>query len=77
MAFPALATGTGRNVDMAKTESDLAINIRKATSIEETAPRENTSDHALSIPGTHRSSLSFWAGMKGESCTSYEKADGC
>ncbi|ETI26843.1 hypothetical protein G647_10289 [Cladophialophora carrionii CBS 160.54] len=64
MAYPALATGTGRNIDMAKTESDLAINIRKATSIEETAPKRKHVRSCIVYTWDHRSSLSFWAGMK-------------
>ena len=66
MAYPALATGTGRNIDMAKTESDLAINIRKATSIEETAPKRKHVRSCIVYTWDHRSSLSFWAGMKGK-----------
>ncbi|EXJ53696.1 uncharacterized protein A1O5_13052 [Cladophialophora psammophila CBS 110553] len=64
MAYPALATGTGRNIDMAKTESDLAINIRKATNIEETAPKRKHVRSCIVYTWDHRSSLSFWAGMK-------------
>ncbi|OCT48559.1 Endocytosis protein end4 [Cladophialophora carrionii] len=64
MAYPALGTGTGRNIDMAKTESDLAINIRKATSIEETAPKRKHVRSCIVYTWDHRSSLSFWAGMK-------------
>ena len=66
MAYPALATGTGRNIDMAKTESDLAVNIRKATSIEETAPKRKHVRSCIVYTWDHRSSLSFWAGMKGK-----------
>ncbi|KIX92051.1 uncharacterized protein Z520_12267 [Fonsecaea multimorphosa CBS 102226] len=64
MAYPSHATGTGRNIDMAKTESDLAINIRKATSIEETAPKRKHVRSCIVYTWDHRSSLSFWAGMK-------------
>jgi hypothetical protein len=66
MSYPSLATGTGRNIDMAKTESDLAINIRKATSIEETAPKRKHVRSCIVYTWDHRSSLSFWAGMKGK-----------
>ncbi|KAG9378851.1 ANTH domain containing protein [Pyrenophora tritici-repentis] len=31
--------GSSRNVDMGKQESELAINIRKATSIDEVSPK--------------------------------------
>lgn len=64
MSYPSLATGTGRNVDMAKTESELAVNIRKATSIEETAPKRKHVRSCIVYTWDHRSSLSFWAGMK-------------
>ncbi|KIW76927.1 hypothetical protein Z517_09371 [Fonsecaea pedrosoi CBS 271.37] len=64
MAYPALATGTGRNIDMAKTESDLAVNIRKATSIEETAPKRKHVRSCIVYTWDHRSSQSFWAGLK-------------
>jgi hypothetical protein len=65
-SYPSLATGTGRNIDLAKTESDLAINIRKATSIEETAPKRKHVRSCIVYTWDHRSSLSFWAGMKGK-----------
>ncbi|CAD0099618.1 unnamed protein product [Aureobasidium mustum] len=69
-----------RNVDMGKQESELAINIRKATSIGDRSQEYAT--QALSFPTRlnttpgkhvracivytydHRSSQSFWAGMK-------------
>jgi len=35
----ALYSQSTRNVDLSKTETELATNIRKATSIEETAPK--------------------------------------
>ena len=64
MSYPALATGTGRNIDASRTESDLAINIRKATSIEETAPKRKHVRSCIVYTWDHKSSLSFWAGMK-------------
>ena len=56
--------GSGRNVDASRTESDLAINIRKATSIEETAPKRKHVRSCIVYTWDHKSSLSFWAGMK-------------
>lgn len=56
--------GTGRNVDMTKSESELAINIRKATSIEESAPKRKHVRSCIVYTWDHKSSLSFWAGMK-------------
>ncbi|KAJ9653667.1 sla2 Src-like adaptor 2 [Neophaeococcomyces mojaviensis] len=57
--------GSGtRNVDMSKTEADLAINIRKATSIEETAPKRKHVRACIVYTWDHKSSMSFWAGMK-------------
>ncbi|PGH26678.1 hypothetical protein AJ80_01624 [Polytolypa hystricis UAMH7299] len=38
--------GVTRNIDMTKTEADLAVNIKKATSIEETAPKRTISNPA-------------------------------
>lgn len=65
MSYPGLAgTGTGRNVDMSKSESELAINIRKATSIEETAPKRKHVRSCIVYTWDHKSSMSFWAGMK-------------
>ena len=75
-SYPALATGTGRNINIAKTESELAINIRKATSIEETAPKRKHVRSCIVYTWDHRSSLSFWAGMKGE-LTARNYRDSC
>ncbi|KIW14232.1 hypothetical protein PV08_07014 [Exophiala spinifera] len=64
-SYPALAGGgTGRNIDLSKTESDLAVNIRKATSIEETAPKRKHVRSCIVYTWDHKSSVSFWAGMK-------------
>lgn len=49
---------------MSKTEADLAINIRKATSIEETAPKRKHVRACIVYTWDHKSSMSFWAGMK-------------
>lgn len=64
MSYPGLASGTGRNIDMTKSESELAVNIRKATSIEETAPKRKHVRSCIVYTWDHKSSLSFWAGMK-------------
>ncbi|KAF2089996.1 ANTH domain-containing protein [Saccharata proteae CBS 121410] len=53
-----------RNVDMGKQESELAINIRKATSIDETAPKRKHVRAAIVYTWDHKNSDSFWAGMK-------------
>ncbi|EXJ81897.1 hypothetical protein A1O1_07962 [Capronia coronata CBS 617.96] len=64
-SYPALtATGTGRNIDLTKSESELAVNIRKATNIEETAPKRKHVRSCIVYTWDHKSSLSFWAGMK-------------
>ncbi|OBT64524.1 hypothetical protein VE03_05321 [Pseudogymnoascus sp. 23342-1-I1] len=55
---------TARHVDNAKSESELAINIRKATSIEESAPKRKHVRSCIVYTWDHRSSQSFWAGMK-------------
>ena len=64
MSYPGLGTSTGRHIDMSRTESDLAINIRKATNIEETAPKRKHVRSCIVYTWDHKSSLSFWAGMK-------------
>ncbi|KAK6353411.1 sla2 Src-like adaptor 2 [Orbilia brochopaga] len=56
--------GPSRNVDLSKTESELAVNIRKATSIEETAPKRKHVRSCIVYTWDHKSSQSFWAGMK-------------
>ncbi|KAF2440745.1 ANTH-domain-containing protein [Karstenula rhodostoma CBS 690.94] len=45
-------------------EQDLAINIRKATSIEETAPKRKHVRSCIVYTWDHKSSGSFWQGMK-------------
>lgn len=47
-----------------RSESELAINIRKATSIEESAPKRKHVRSCIVYTWDHRSSQSFWAGMK-------------
>lgn len=56
--------GSSRNVDMSKQESELAINIRKATSIDETAPKRKHVRSCIVYTWDHKSSSSFWQGMK-------------
>lgn len=55
---------SSRHVDLGKSENDLAINIRKATSIEETAPKRKHVRACIVYTWDHKSSQSFWAGMK-------------
>ncbi|KAI9050455.1 hypothetical protein LZ554_005618 [Drepanopeziza brunnea f. sp. 'monogermtubi'] len=55
---------TTRNVDLTKSEGELAINIRKATSIEETAPKRKHVRSCIVYTWDHKSSGAFWAGMK-------------
>ncbi|MCJ1255865.1 sla2 Src-like adaptor 2 [Lignoscripta atroalba] len=64
MSYGGYGATTTRNVDMSKSESDLAINIRKATSIEETAPKRKHVRACIVYTWDHKSSASFWAGMK-------------
>jgi hypothetical protein len=47
-----------------RSESELAINIKKATSIEETAPKRKHVRSCIVYTWDHKSSQSFWAGMK-------------
>ncbi|KAF2007194.1 ANTH-domain-containing protein [Amniculicola lignicola CBS 123094] len=56
--------GSSRNVDLGKQESDLAINIRKATSIDETAPKRKHVRSCIVYTWDHKNSGSFWQGMK-------------
>ncbi|CRG82897.1 Endocytosis protein end4 [Talaromyces islandicus] len=49
---------------MSRTEADLAVNIRKATSIEETAPKRKHVRSCIVYTWDHKSSVAFWAGMK-------------
>ena len=47
-----------------RSEGELAINIRKATSIEETAPKRKHVRSCIVYTWDHKSSTAFWAGMK-------------
>ena len=58
------ASGGSRNIDLSRSESDLATTIRKATSIEETAPKRKHVRSCIVYTWDHKSSTSFWAGMK-------------
>ncbi|EGS22716.1 uncharacterized protein CTHT_0011900 [Thermochaetoides thermophila DSM 1495] len=55
---------TTRSLDHAKAEAELAINIKKATSPEETAPKRKHVRSCIVYTWDHKSSLSFWAGLK-------------
>lgn len=47
-----------------RSEAELAINIKKATSPDETAPKRKHVRSCIVYTWDHKSSLSFWAGMK-------------
>ena len=53
-----------RNVDLTKTETELSNHIRKATSIEETAPKRKHVRACIVYTWDHKNSGSFWQGMK-------------
>ncbi|KAF2105125.1 ANTH-domain-containing protein [Rhizodiscina lignyota] len=53
-----------RHVDLSKQEAELGINIKKATSIDETAPKRKHVRACIVYTWDHKSSQSFWAGMK-------------
>lgn len=55
---------TIRSLDHTKSEAELAINIKKATSPEETAPKRKHVRSCIVYTWDHKSSQSFWAGMK-------------
>ncbi|KAL2015076.1 hypothetical protein VTK56DRAFT_6336 [Thermocarpiscus australiensis] len=55
---------TIRSLDHAKSEAELAINIKKATSPEETAPKRKHVRSCIVYTWDHKSSQSFWAGLK-------------
>lgn len=56
--------GPTRNVDMGKQEAELSVNIKKATSIDEVAPKRKHVRACIVYTWDHKSSQSFWAGMK-------------
>jgi hypothetical protein len=51
-------------IDLRRQESELAINIKKATSPEETAPKRKHVRSCIVYTWDHKSSASFWSGMK-------------
>lgn len=53
-----------RNVDLSKTETELATNIKKATSTEESAPKRKHVRACIVYTWDHKSSQSFWNGIK-------------
>ncbi|KAI1405132.1 ANTH-domain-containing protein [Hypoxylon fuscum] len=55
---------TIRSLDHTRSEAELAINIRKATNAEETAPKRKHVRSCIVYTWDHKSSQSFWAGMK-------------
>ncbi|KAI0008617.1 ANTH-domain-containing protein [Xylariaceae sp. FL0662B] len=55
---------TVRTLDHTKSEAELAINIRKATNTDETAPKRKHVRSCIVYTWDHKSSQSFWAGMK-------------
>ncbi|PNS19706.1 Endocytosis protein end4 [Sphaceloma murrayae] len=59
-----MALHTTRNVDLGKSEQDLAIVIKKATSPEETAPKRKHVRSSIVYTWDHKSSASFWSAMK-------------
>ncbi|KAK0267126.1 sla2 Src-like adaptor 2 [Friedmanniomyces endolithicus] len=60
----ALYSQSTRNVDLSKSETELTTNIRKATSIEETAPKRKHVRACIVYTWDHKSSQSFWNGIK-------------
>ncbi|KAK4102751.1 ANTH-domain-containing protein [Parathielavia hyrcaniae] len=55
---------TVRSLDHNKSEAELAINIKKATSPEESAPKRKHVRSCIVYTWDHKSSQSFWAGLK-------------
>ncbi|CAG8517496.1 11731_t:CDS:10 [Ambispora leptoticha] len=53
-----------RPVDREKAEHDLAQNLRKATSIDETAPKQKHVRSAILYTWDHHTSQSIWTGLK-------------
>lgn len=56
--------GSSRNVDMGKQEMELANSVRKATSIDEVSPKRKHVRACIVYTWDHKSSGSFWQGMK-------------
>ncbi|KAK3336975.1 ANTH domain-containing protein [Cercophora scortea] len=55
---------TVRSLDHTKSEAELAVNIRKATSPDETAPKRKHVRSCIVYTWDHKSSQSFWAVIK-------------
>ncbi|KAK5651054.1 hypothetical protein OQA88_1053 [Cercophora sp. LCS_1] len=55
---------TIRSLDHTKSEAELSINIKKATSLDETAPKRKHVRSCIVYTWDHKSSQSFWAGIK-------------
>ncbi|KAI1176397.1 ANTH domain-containing protein [Nemania sp. FL0916] len=55
---------TTRSLDHTRSEAELSINIRKATNTDETAPKRKHVRACIVYTWDHKSSQSFWAGMK-------------
>ncbi|KLU91780.1 cytoskeleton assembly control protein Sla2, partial [Magnaporthiopsis poae ATCC 64411] len=55
---------TVRSLDHAKSETELAVNVRKATSPEESAPKRKHVRSCIVYTWDHKSSQSFWGAMK-------------
>ncbi|KAI0440752.1 ANTH domain-containing protein [Xylaria telfairii] len=53
-----------RSIDHTRSEAELAIHIRKATNTDETAPKRKHVRACIVYTWDHKSSQSFWAGMK-------------
>jgi hypothetical protein len=51
-------------VETARSEQELSINIRKATSMDETAPKRKHVRSCIVYTWDHKSSVAFWAAMK-------------
>ncbi|KAI1328169.1 ANTH domain-containing protein [Xylariaceae sp. FL0255] len=55
---------TTRSLDHTKSEADLAVAIKKATSTDETAPKRKHVRACIVYTWDHKSSQAFWGGMK-------------
>ncbi|KAJ8102852.1 ANTH domain-containing protein [Lipomyces tetrasporus] len=55
---------SGRGYDLTRADADLAVSIKKATSMEETAPKRKHVRSCIVYTWDHRSSAAFWASLK-------------
>jgi len=53
-----------RPVDKDKAEQELAVNIKKATSTDETAPKQKHVRKCIVYTWDYHSSISFWSGLR-------------